>query len=137
MPFAYMNNNVLGNAAFAGAFAGALGTAASTGALSPAALSGMKAAAGTLASAIDAAIPWDATISAAGPSPAPIAVQTGTTVEATVTKAKLLGDLVFGATLGRFSTDTTPGDWTALATSIAVAYNKALALEAGFGYVVD
>jgi len=119
------HNDILRNAAALGFAAGALaGGLPNT--LTTAAYTNLKAAADTFGIAVDAAIPNDAAISAAGGVALP--PTTAAIQDAQLGKTELLSHLCASALQGRFTTDTTAGDYATVVAAIVNQYTVFAAL---------
>lgn len=113
------NNNIIQNHAYIGFIAGVMSGRA------PGVVPGLKAAALVFAAAVDAAIPNDALITT-GAGVTQLAITTNTIAANEMARSSLIRDLSAAAIRDRFTTDATPGDWTAMGVAVAAVYTDAL-----------
>jgi hypothetical protein len=116
------NNPVLFNAALSGMMAGCLSGRAS-GDSTASDYAALKNAAVVFATGLDAAIPVNASISAANATVPPA---TAAEANALTSLPNLLTSLCASYFEGRFTTSTTAGDYTSSIAVIAAAYTEAV-----------
>jgi len=120
------NNNCLRNAAFTGFMTGALSGRVISSPLAASYLK-LKDAANAFAGQVDAAIPFDATITTSAMDPSMLVSTGSNTIQSnTQVKPTLLQGICCAAMEGRFSEDATPSDYTSLAAACAAAYTEGL-----------
>lgn len=114
------NNNLILNAAFAGAMAGAIGGSLPIAA-DDADYAEVIATASIIAQKVDQEIPFDAQLSVSSSSPVAIAPTTATIQAGQLAKTGLIRELVYSATLGRMQAGFSE-DFTSLAAAVAAIY---------------
>lgn len=121
---AYLNN-IYGNAAFNGFYAGMLaGRTYKSGAVA-ADFTALKTAALAMAADVDALIAESALVSTGGGDPTQLAITTNTIAANEQHRAELLSRLCYGAAQGRYTENATvAGGQTAQAASIVAAWTE-------------
>jgi hypothetical protein len=122
-----MNNDLLYDAAYNGAVAGAYAGKPPTSTYEP---TDVEAGAQALATAVDAQIPFDNTITVSSTNPAALAATTSAITQAQAAKSRLVFALVSGAQMGKAPLLSVNGEdvsYVAFAEGIAEAYTTLVA----------
>jgi hypothetical protein len=119
-------NNCLYNAALIGFFEGVL-SGRKVSSSTPASYLALKNAAVAFAGRVDAAIPFDPTITTAAADPTMLVDTASQTIQSnTQMKPALLQGICAGVMAGSYTEDAVAADYTNLANAAAAAYSQAL-----------